>query len=366
MTTPKTTVATREQIAAEVRKTPIGQPNEAAQLMIAERKALNAVAQTIAGLTWGRNLGADVCRAIAEYCRRYETDAATEVDVLGGRIYRNAAYYIRRGTELRREGMIRDVIVDQIAADPRLTRLATATDEVGAAASAEMRRREWLRIKHGVPEEAKGACVVTIVPADGAPVIGCNWAGCGKTTAAGKMADPVGEADPSKTAETRAYRRAWRHLVDTIPALKAHEDEADEEGKAVSEVVREEIKAHAEPVVAALVEPKTITIGEDRPTTVDADGADLSYDDSVARIVPEPNAAVAALVGDADTAWALAYPVPFGTDKGKTLGEVVSPRYLRRIMEWASDQLTRGNGFGAAAELESAAAIVLGLRAGAP
>lgn len=252
--TTNTSVATREQIAAELRRTPLGQPSAAAQQMIAERKALNEVARQIGNLTWGKSLGENVCRAVAEYCRRYNIDPATEIDVLGGRIYRNANYFLRRGAELRRQGLIREVSVRHINADPRLTRI-----KGHEGAESELADREFLRIMHNVPDEAKGAVIVTIYPVDGAPVTGVNWAG-----SFGSRKDPVGDNDPGKTAETRAYRRAWRHLVETIPALKATEDDAKEDGKDLSEVVREEIKANAEPVPARLIEPvETVIEPED-------------------------------------------------------------------------------------------------------
>ena len=45
-----------------------------------------------------------------------------------------------------------------------------------------------------------------------------NWAGGVRPkTQNGKDADPIGEAEPTKTALTRARRRAWKQIADIIP-----------------------------------------------------------------------------------------------------------------------------------------------------
>lgn len=196
---------------------------------IDERRAINEVARQIGNLSWGKGLTADGLRAVAEYARRYNIDAAAEIDILGGKIYRNAAYYIRRGAELLRAGIVTDISVEHVNADHRLTSMAERNVE---GAQAELDRRELARIKHNIPDAAKGAVVVRIATAEGAVVEGANYAGVGR--------DPVGSENPGKTAETRAYRRAWRLLVDTIPQLKDEEGAADEAGVSVSAVVVDE------------------------------------------------------------------------------------------------------------------------------
>lgn len=196
---------------------------------IEERRAINEVARQIGNLSWGKGLTADGLRAVAEYARRYNIDAASEIDILGGKIYRNANYYIRRGAELLRAGTVTDIQVEHINADPRLATLVARNVD---GAQAELDRRELARIKHNIPDAAKGAVVVRITTADGAVVEGANYAGVGR--------DPVGTENPGKTAETRAYRRVWRLLVDTLPQLKEEESAADEAGVSVSAVVVEE------------------------------------------------------------------------------------------------------------------------------
>lgn len=196
---------------------------------IEERKAINEVSRQIANLSWGKGLSAVALQSVAEYARRFNLDAASEIDILGGRIYRNANYFMRRGGELLRRGVVTDISVQHVNADARLDELAKRKVE---GAQDEIDRRALARIRHNIPEGAKGAVVVRITTASGAVVEGANYAGVGK--------DPVGAENPGKTAESRAYRRAWRLLVDTIPELKAEEGEVSEAGTTVSAVVSEE------------------------------------------------------------------------------------------------------------------------------
>jgi hypothetical protein len=126
--------------------------------------------------------------------------------------------------------------VDHVNADERLTKLATGADVVAQQAGGEVRRREWMRASLNIPESAKGACIVTIIPVDGrgGPIVGWNIAG-----SVGKKNDPIGDDQPGKTAETRAYRRAWRHLVDTVPGLSEIEGQIEDDGRDISEIVTE-------------------------------------------------------------------------------------------------------------------------------
>jgi hypothetical protein len=132
--------------------------------------------------------------------------------VLGGRIYLTADFYRERGAPLIAAGVVGAPVFDHIAADPRLDKLAEGDGEMAAWARGERDRRLMLRIMHGVPDAAKAAVVCTIGLGDGTPIVGCNWIG------GTSKRDPVGEAEPTKTAETRAERRAWRRLVEVVPA----------------------------------------------------------------------------------------------------------------------------------------------------
>ena len=135
-----------------------------------------------------------------------------------------------------------------------LDELVKAGGEMAKPATDEIERRKWFRIQHNIPEGVKGAALVTILPAKGAPVFGANYAG-----SVGKKSDPVGDAEPGKTAETRAYRRAWRHLINTVPELSAEEGYLAEEGTAIEGVVSELVQESAE--IIASQRPRQVTSG---------------------------------------------------------------------------------------------------------
>lgn len=179
------------------------------QAKIEETRARNMVVAAIRGTQWGKDLNAEVQRSVAEYCRQNNLDAVRHVEVLGGRIYLTAELYDEKGAPLIRDGVIIPDEPEYINADDRLDTLAAAGDEW---AKEERVRRMRLRIKYSVPEAAKAAVVQRfIIAKSGAAIIGVNW--CGGT---GRR-DPVGDAEPAKTAQTRARRRTWKQIADIIP-----------------------------------------------------------------------------------------------------------------------------------------------------
>lgn len=222
----------------------------ATEAMLLERRARNEVARQLANLSWGKGLSGEAQRSIAEYCRRYRLDPATEIDILGGRIYRKAEYYIRRGAELLRDGVVDDIQKEHINVDERLVALAARGVD---GAQAEMDRRELQRIKHNIPDAALGAVVVRVrLARTGAWLEGANDAGYGQ--------DPVGKADPGKTAETRAYRRVWKLLVDTVPELREEEAAMEAGATAVASVVKTEAQ-HVEELAVGQPGRKQLTGG---------------------------------------------------------------------------------------------------------
>jgi hypothetical protein len=188
-----TEVVTRPAVPADVARA------------LEERKVANLVAAEIAKLSWGQSIGRDTARAVAEWGRRYNVDVTQEIDVLGGRIYLNARFYIRRLADLVAAGVVEYAEPDHVENDPRL---ASWPEE------AERRLRE--RIKHGLPDAAKGA-VVFRVKLRGMEREITGTEACGGGIAKG---DPVGDSEPIKTAETRAARRAMRLIVSHVPALQ--------------------------------------------------------------------------------------------------------------------------------------------------
>lgn len=175
---------------------------------VAELRERNQLVAAIRGTQWGRDTTPEMARAVAHYCHENGLDPVRHVEILGGRIYLTAEFYDERGAELIRSGVVQPDEPDLISVDPRLDEMAKAGDEW---AKKEQERRLRQRITHGVPEKALAAVAQRFRVANGATVLGVNW--CGGT---GRR-DPVGDAEPTKTATTRARRRAWKQLADVIP-----------------------------------------------------------------------------------------------------------------------------------------------------
>jgi hypothetical protein len=90
------------------------------QAKIDENRARNAMVAQIRGTQWAKDCSESVVRAVAEYAHRYGIDPVTEMEILGGRIYKSAAYYERRGAELIQAGIAARIETDHVEADPRL------------------------------------------------------------------------------------------------------------------------------------------------------------------------------------------------------------------------------------------------------
>lgn len=213
----------------------------------------NAVIAAIRGTIWGKEISPDQVRAVAQYAREMQIDPVRHVEVLGGRIYLTASFYEEKGAPYIRSGEIQIHETEFIHADERLAALAKAGNEW---AEKEQAHRAMQRIKYGVPEGAKAAAIVRLTMREGgATFVGVNW--CGGTA----KRDPVGDAEPTKTAETRAARRAWKRIISVLPELR------DQVGhmQARAVIVDDEMS------VAAGNEPKQL------PRTVQIAGQDDEY-----------------------------------------------------------------------------------------
>jgi hypothetical protein len=231
------------------------------QRIVDENRARNALVQQIRGTIWGKEVSDIMARAVAQYCRENQLDAVRHVEVLGGRIYLTAEFYDERGAELLRAGVIVPAEPDYINADARLDELAKMGD---SWACAEEIRRKRERIRWGVPEDAKAAVVQRFIIAEsGKAVVGVNW--CGQKS--GKR-DPVGDAEPSKTAQTRARRRAWKQIADVIPGYAAMVRPIEERARALPVAVVDA------PDSKRLPQPVITNLGyeQDAPRVVDGTG----------------------------------------------------------------------------------------------
>ncbi len=211
---------------------------------IQEMRERNQLIQSIKAQMWGKDLSEQQQRAVAHYCTVNGLDAVRHVEVLGGRIYLTAEFYRERGAPLIRSGAVRRAETTYIHVDPRLDTDAESTDDmVKEWAKIESFHRRQLRVRWAVPEDTIGAAIVSLfVRGEQTPIVGVNWI----NAPGGKKRDPVGEQEPTKTAETRAERRAWRQLADVIPDYGAIVRPIEAAAKVASEEIIAEI-AEPEP-----------------------------------------------------------------------------------------------------------------------
>lgn len=227
------------------------------QRTIEENRMRNAVVAQIRGTIWGKDLNPEQVRAVAQYAREVGIDPVRHVEVLGGRIYLTADFYQERGASLIRRGEIILHPTEYIHADPRLDEVAAKmTGEAKEWALGEQLKRLQARIQYGVPEKAAAAAVVRLtVRSTGATFVGVSWCGGGS-----RQRDPVGDSEPTKTAETRAARRAWKRIVSVVPEMQEQVETV--EARAV--VVQDELVEQAASEVKAL--PRTTMLaGQDEP-----------------------------------------------------------------------------------------------------
>lgn len=226
--------------------------DRAGKLHLAQIRATRALTVAITNESWGKALTPMMRSAVAEYMRRFRLDIS-EVDILGGKPYRNGYYYRRKIAELRTQGRIEWSEGEQIGHDARLDLLMECDDPKRAKrAKDEATRRMFERIRIGSPEDATHVYVVRVkLKSDGKPQEGADWitpkrmkqvkkSDNGKFAGMEeKIADPVGAEEPEKTCVTRAWRRVGLLVAAEIPELRNEEQAMDAE----AEVVEAEITA---------------------------------------------------------------------------------------------------------------------------
>lgn len=209
------------------------QTSDPYERMLAQRDRMRAVQKELRNKTWGRDLPESSLKAVVLWAEKRGLDAATEIDILGGNIHIKATYYLRRLAHMIGEGQIEHAYPDHVHVDARLVALAkdpSAPEDMRQEASREVFRRTMERARHNLKDEA-AACVVYRIKVRGMTeeITGAKCCGNGV-----KKNDPVGDACPAETAETRAARRACRQLIDTFPDLRAEMDVVEAEAKLVS------------------------------------------------------------------------------------------------------------------------------------
>lgn len=194
-----------------------------------QEQMVRRAAQEIALMSWGKDLSQAARAAVAFFAYECGTNPVTHWIVLGGSLYDTSSLWLDLATSQP------DYIgydVQHINDDERL-------------ADEERHRRRALRAAHNVPEDVKGAAIVTIwkrLPNGQVRAFsGVNHAGNRKgfnarKGAEGLIKDPIGEQDPGKTAETRAFRRAAKRCW---PIWRFKRDIPETEGLNVEELARE-------------------------------------------------------------------------------------------------------------------------------
>jgi len=205
-------------------------------------RADRAMTVALRNEAWSKDCSPRVIHAVAEYMRRFRLDVS-EVEVLGGNIYRTGYYYRRRIAEMRSAGLVEWSEGDHIGPSVQLDAACSDPDpDIAAWAKGERFRRLRERIRWEVPADATHAYVVRVkLKTDEKVLEGCDWitpTRIKKTKWGEKIADPVGAEEPEKTVITRAWRRCGLFVAAEIPELRAQEDAL----KAGAEVVEAEIE----------------------------------------------------------------------------------------------------------------------------
>lgn len=195
----------------------------------AEAKARREIVQSIKGTQWGKDCSPDVAYAVARWSLDNGVDAVRHVEVLGGRIYLNGDFYLEKAAPLVLAGDLAYEEPRFVHADPGLVAMANRKMEDVPEweqaqvtwAREEIFRRFQERVERGIPHDATGACVFVVRTKNGTPLVGANWCGGATKVKQGKngsyRGDPVGDAEPTKTAHTRAARRALRQIIEAFP-----------------------------------------------------------------------------------------------------------------------------------------------------
>lgn len=284
------------------------------QHALALRKMRNQVAGQLASQNWGKNLDLETRRAIADWGQQFRVDVTTEIHVLGGNVYLNAAFALRKLSELIEAGVVEYAYADHVEDDPRLKAL-------GPEGEGEYSRRLRERIMHNLPDKAASAVVFRIkLRTMDKEVTGAKACGNGV-----KKNDPVGDAAPVETSESRAARRAMRMIASHVPRPVADEFERVE---ASAQVLTDRVRAAREQFkvseAAARINPRPLpAVSSGDPYS--ADVTDIASPHEAPRVTPGPRteahraaSEAAANVRDPFEVDPGAYLMPFAQGRAKS------------------------------------------------
>lgn len=202
-----------------------------AMTAVRQSRLIRQAAESIAATSWGKEISPVARAAVARYAYECGTDPVRHWTVLGGNLYDTSTLWLELATS---QPTYEGYDVEHINDDKRL-------DEQ------ERAHRRQLRATYNMPDDVKGCAIVTIfkrMPGGEVRTFkGVNHAGNRKGFVArkgadGEIRDPIGEQDPGKTAETRAFRRAAKRAW---PIWRFKRDIPDDEGLNVAELGRQQI-----------------------------------------------------------------------------------------------------------------------------
>lgn len=225
---------------------------------VAQAKEVQRYRQMVAGTVWGRGFNTEVQRSVGEFCRVLQADPHRHVEVLGNKLYLNSDYwtdkvnadpYFHHYDQRDISQTVEEALRERAKG---LRRTADQYKEIGDEEKYRARMSEAIemesdadqmaldRAESGAPETAVCVIETTIyrflnsapleqikageLPAEDylIPVVECNWAG-GRSALIKQRAkaegrtpqdiaksmkwDPIGDAEPAKTARTRSLRR---------------------------------------------------------------------------------------------------------------------------------------------------------------
>lgn len=300
----------------------IGELPPEIQAALELRKQRNLVAAQIAGLSWGEKIDQDTRRAVAAWGQQFRVDVTTEIHVLGGRVYLNAAFYLRRLGEMIAAGLVEYAVADHVEDDPRLKQL-------GPEGEGEYSRRLRERIRYSIPDAAKSAVVFRVkLRTLTEEVVGVKWTGGGT-----RKNDPVGEAFPVESAESRAARRCMRLLASHLPPAERDAADVVEQSAAILSDRVTEGRMRVKAQDAELNQPP-------RPLALPAQNDPYGEPAPVAQSTePEPEPTQQAAAAEPQRSAAYRYKMPYGGEsiKGRPIGEL-APEDLDKWYQMLREQ----------------------------
>ncbi len=219
-------------------------------LEVEQRKELERVSAQIQGTQWGGALSPHARLMVAQFAKICGANVGTHIDLLGGKMYLNAAYWadfinnhsrfhhhVQRDLSPSVEKALRDRAETHRAAAEAgddSGRLGKAADYEDEADDMALARARWsprenatavvettiVRFINAAPMDKIRSGEITDIDQYLIEVSECNWAGGMGDSVKGKK-DPVGDANPGTTARTRSLRRccvksfsAWMEKYD--------------------------------------------------------------------------------------------------------------------------------------------------------